>query len=233
MSLFEKAVLTCPDCGGKSEVERCASVNADRRPDLRAAILDGTFQAASCAQCGTSLRLPPQLTYLDVGRGLWIAAQPAPEIDQWRSLEAYVFQIYDRSFGLQAAPAAKELGAGLAPRLVFGWPALREKLLCQDLGVSDITLELLKMSVIRNVDGSPLADQTELRLIGGDADRLDLQWVVAETEEPLAELAVPRDAYEAIEADPEPWQAAREKFEHVFLVDLRRLLAGPATAEAA
>lgn len=226
MSIFQTALLTCPDCGTKTEVERCASVNADRRQDLRAAILDGSFQSAVCATCSARLRLPPHLTYLEVGRKLWIAAEPAPEIEQWPAIERHVFEVYDRSFGTQAAPVAQELGEGLAPRLVFGWPALREKLVCQDLGLDDVTLELLKMAIIRNVDGSPISDETELRLVGGGADTLDFEWVVAESETVLAGLAAPREAYESIEAAPAPWEAARQAFDHVFLVDLRRLLAG-------
>ena len=97
-----------------------------------------------------------------------------------------------------------------------------------------MTLELLKMSIVRNVPGSPIADESELRLVGGDAETLSLQWLVAETETPLAGLSVPRDAYAAIADDPEPWRAAREAFDHVFLVDMRRLLIpGQASAEAA
>lgn len=233
MSLFETALLTCPDCGTKTEVERCASVNADRRRDLRAAIIDGTFQSATCPKCDARLRLPPHLTYLEMRGKLWIAAEPAAEIENWPEIEAHVFDVYDRSFGLRAAPSAQELGDGLEPRLVFGWPALREKLVCADLGLHDVTLELLKMAVIRNVNGSPISDDSELRLVDGDTETLKFQWIVAESETPLAALSVPRDVYDSIEANPEPWQAARDSFDHVFLVDVRRLLAGPEAAEAA
>ena len=41
MSLFESAKSPCPKCGTPHAFEVVASVNADRRPDLRAAILDG------------------------------------------------------------------------------------------------------------------------------------------------------------------------------------------------
>ena len=36
------------------------------------------------------------------------------------------------------------MGEGFQPRLVFGWPALREKLLCASLSLNDVDLELLK-----------------------------------------------------------------------------------------
>lgn len=38
-------MATCPACGAELEAETVASVNADRRPDLRDAILDGIFSA--------------------------------------------------------------------------------------------------------------------------------------------------------------------------------------------
>jgi hypothetical protein len=231
MSIFHPVSAICRACGTKTEVKRSASVNAGRRPDLRAAIVDGSFQSASCPKCGTPLRLPPHLTYLDMGRGQWIMAEPASMLEQWPSVEADARATYERSFGAGAPSSARALGEGLRSRLVFGWPALREELICADLGLGDVALELVKMAIMRNVDNPPLADETELRLTGGDAQKLDFAWVVAVSEARLAALEVPRDVYDSIAGDAEAWAAAREKFEGHLLVDLRRLIAGPQTAE--
>ena len=233
MSMFHPATITCPKCGTEMTVERNASVNADRRPGLRAAILDGSFQATECAKCHAAMRLPPHLTYIDVGRGNWIAAEPATMLEQWPEVEEEVFDVYARAFGDEAPAAARELGEGLRPRLVFGWAALREKLICEDLRLDDTTLELLKMAIMRDVDSPPAADETELRLVGGDAENLAFQWIVTRSERPIAALSVPRDVYDGIVESPDPWEVARGKFENVFLVDLRRLIAGAETARAA
>ncbi len=233
MSLFHPATITCSKCGTQAEIQRNASVNADRRADLRRAILDGSFQAATCRKCGTQLRLPPHLTYLEIKRGTWIAAEPATLLDEWPEVEDQVWRAYSRAFGEDASPAGQSIGAGLRPRLVFGWPALREKLLCADLGLDDITLECLKMAVLRNVDHAPMADQTELRLIRGDAATLELAWFVTLSEQILSGLDVPRDLYDSIAAEPEVWDTVRRRFDGVFLVDLRRFTAGPELAEAA
>jgi hypothetical protein len=233
MSLFHQATVICPSCGTPAQVERVASVNADRRPDLRASILDGSFQATACGKCGAKLRLPPHLTFLEIGRKTWIAAEPATMLEQWPEVEEEVVDVYAHAFGEHASPAAQELGDGLHARLVFGWPAFREKLICQDLGLDDITLELLKMALMREVDRPPMADQTELRLVGGDSEALEFQWIVTLTEKALAGLTVPRELYDGILEEPEAWETARMKFEDVLLVDLRRLIAGPALAEAA
>ena len=226
MSLFHPAVTTCPKCGTKAEVQRVGSVNADRRPDYREAILDGSFQAASCAKCGEKLRSPPHLTYLDVHRNSWIAVEPPNLIAQSEAAENEVFDVFDRGFGPSAPKAAQELGRFLRPRLVFGWAALREKLHCQDLGLDDTTLELLKMAIMRQVDAAPAADQTELRLVAGDEAALRLRWIEPETESALAELEVPRDVYDEIVEQADGWAPAREKFTGVLLVDVKRLLIG-------
>ena len=232
MSIFYPATITCATCGTEASVERSASVNADLRPDLRAAILDGRFQATDCPKCGARLRLPPHLTYLELGRDMWIAAEPASQIEDWSHIEDDVWTVYDRSFGSGAPKLVREMTRRVRPRLVFGWPALREKLIAADLALDDVDLELLKMAVMRNVNKPPLSDQTELRLIGAEGDALRFAWVHQVSEAPLAQLDVPREIYRGIASDADAWASVRGKLEGVFLVDLRRFIAGPEVALA-
>jgi hypothetical protein len=233
MSIFHKAHIECPTCSTPADIERSASVNADLRPDLRAAILDGTFQSVLCAKCGARLRLPPHLTFMELGKSLWVAVEPASLLPDWEKIEDGVWKTYTRAFGDAAPPSARAIGAGIKPRLVFGWAALRETLICTDLSLDDITLELLKIAILRNVDESPMADETELRLVGGNATELHFAWFESISEQRLAELAVPRAAYDGIAADPAPWAALRDILTGVFFVDLRRMIASPDVAEAA
>ena len=88
MSIFHPATLICPNCSTANTVERNASVNADRRPDLRDAVLDGSFQATECTKCGTALRLPPHLTYMDLQRTQGILAHVPDHLDDWPQTEA-------------------------------------------------------------------------------------------------------------------------------------------------
>ncbi len=228
MSIFHTAGAKCANCGTLAEVQRTASVNADRRPDLRAAVLDGSFQAIKCGKCGTEMRLPPHLTYLDLGHNQWIAAEPSSLLDQWPEAEAETRKAYDLAFGEEATPAARAIGETLKPRLVFGWPALREKLIADDLGLDDVTLELLKMAVMREVNEPPLGDQSELRLFGGDAGNLQFAWIDTRSEQHIVELDIPREIYDDVAGDAEAWAPARAQFEGKLLVDLRRLTTGPA-----
>lgn len=226
MSVFHRATATCGKCGTTNGVNLAASVNADRRPDLRAAILDSSFQSLKCESCGTALRLPAHLTYLDIGRGQWILVESFATLPNWKAAEAEALAAYDLAFGPDAPEVSREIGEGLAPRLVFGWPALREKLVAGDLGLDDTTLELLKMSLIATVPAPPVADETELRLTGGDDTTLRFAWIVSASEQEIATLEVPRDAYDDIADDPEEWEAARSDLAGHLFIDIKRLLSG-------
>jgi hypothetical protein len=223
MSLLMDARAECLACGLTTPVRLAASVNADRRPDLRQDIMDGTFQVELCT-CGELLRLPLHLSYLDLGRGQWILAESADRLAEWSVVEQEAGAAFELSYGAGAPALARELGADLEPRLVFGWPALREKLLIQDLVLDDVTLELLKLAVIRDVPGPPLADQTELRLTGGDILALRLAWIECASETELAALSIDTAAYDAIAAAPIAWSAPRDALEDRLFVDYRRLI---------
>jgi len=81
------------------------------------------------------MRLPAHLSYLDVGRGQWILTEGITHLPEWRAVEAEARTIFAQSYGDSAPGMAREIGAALTPRLVFGWPALREKLLSRELGL--------------------------------------------------------------------------------------------------
>ena len=145
MSLFTSSELSCPHCNQTVPFEICASVNADRRPDLREAILDETFQVATCPHCSGQFRLEPQLNYLDVARGQWMAAFPHDQIDRWQAIESQAQDSFGKSYGPHASAAEREIGEGLVVRVVFGWAGLKEKLLARDAGLNDVHLEQAKL----------------------------------------------------------------------------------------
>jgi hypothetical protein len=150
--------------------------------------------------------------------------QSTGELEQWRTHEAGARTIFEQNFGAGAPEFLREMGEGIAPRLVFGWPALREKLVAADLALNDAILEMLKIAIMREVRGAPIVDETELRLIGGEADRLSFCWLNSTTEQFLSELEVPRGAYDDIVRESEGWAPLRADFEGKLFVDLKRLL---------
>src|SRR5262245_787748 len=137
MSIFVPISLSCPGCGTAVPFAAVMSVNADRRPDLRSAILNRSFQRESCPNCSESFRLDPELTYFDMARQQWILVQPAAMLPQWVDLEKQAKATFERTYGPGAPPMLQALGRKLQVRITFGWAALREKLLAVEHGLQD------------------------------------------------------------------------------------------------
>ncbi|MCI0682584.1 MAG: CpXC domain-containing protein [Gemmataceae bacterium] len=224
MSLFRPVSVPCPSCGASVEFNTVFSLNADRRPDLRVAVLNGSFQRQACPQCNTEFRLDPELTYLDVGRGQWIGVFPVAKLDQWKELEAQTQAMFNKAYGDKASAAAREIGAGLKPRLVFGWSALREKLVAVEQGLDDVILELTKAAMVRGLDEPPVDAGTELRLVAAEGDSLAVAWLVSANEEVKEMLRVPRSLYDEIAADTTGWSALHESLSAGPFVDVTRFL---------
>ncbi len=234
MSIFENQTLACPACGGELDFPVARSLLADRRPDLRAAVLDGSFQSEHCRHCGATFRREPELNYVDIRRGQWLLVKPADALPDWPLLEAQALGIYQLAYGSLAPPPAQEIGRAMTVRIAFGWPALCEKLLAHDAGLDDIALECLKLKLVRTLDAPALADTVELRLLSVDPDEgtLRLAWIDADGERPLETLKVPREVYDRIAEAPERYAELRAALAEGPFVDMNRLLIDPADREA-
>src|SRR5208282_677971 len=162
MSIFVMAHAACPTCGTAATLDYPASINADRRPDLRRAIVDHSLFTLPCRSCGEILTFEPHITYLDMAGGQWILAESVDEIENWRTAETAAAKVYDMAFGSRAPQMARALGTNIRPRLVFGWPALIEKLLCEELGIDDVALESLKLAILRDGPDQTLTPGQEL-----------------------------------------------------------------------
>jgi hypothetical protein len=223
MSIFDPFAANCPHCGAEQKVHLVASLNADRRGDLRQEVLDHKFQARTCDECGVEFRLPPRFTYQHFAQQLWIIAHPRADLQKWQELDSEVQELFAGNFGPGAPPMARDIAKQISPRVVFGWPALREKLVAREAGLDDIELELLKMAIIRQVPNPRIADEMELRLDRVEGDDLVLAWVDGTTEAPETALRVPRSTLDEIKADPD-WAPLRAQFTGPAFVDLNRLL---------
>lgn len=227
MSLFAKVDIPCPACGASVAFNAVNSVNAVGRPDLREAIIGGDFQKETCGACGKEFRMEPRFSYIDAARGQWITVFPEPDLDDWRVREEEVARLFDKAFGGGASALARELGRSMRPRLVFGWPALREKLAIDDAGLDDVQLELLKVGLLRNVPETPFALTSELRFVSAPADgtnELAFAWVDSTTSDFIQGLRVPRALYDEIAKEPEQWKALRSDFAGALFVDMKRLV---------
>ncbi|MFY9477088.1 MAG: CpXC domain-containing protein [Aquabacterium sp.] len=226
MSIFRSLNVTCPACGKDFVMQAAESVNADRRPDLRDAILDGSFQVEACPHCGERFRLDPRLSYVDIARGQWISVQPLEDVGDWVAGEDEAIAMFDKAYGSQAPASAREIGEALRLRLVYGWSALREKLVVAEHGLDDVTLELMKLALIQGLDHAPLARGNELRLETADPESLELRWVKAESDEVIERLRVPRSLYDGIVDDEAAWAALRQSTAEGPFVDMQKQYLG-------
>lgn len=113
----------------------------------------------------------------------------------------------------------------MSPRVVFGWPALREKILARDLGLDEVVLECMKLALMRNQGIVPEAGQ-ELRLVAEQGEDLVLSLVWPLTESSGDSYGTPRALHEEIKAQPGQWEAIQSQLVGPFL-DAQRLFIDP------
>lgn len=226
MSLSETQDCPCPACGVVAEVTFFASIG----PEYREEILTDQLQRNTCAACAKVYRTEPALTYLDAEAGLWISARPADMLADWVREETAANAVFEESYGTAAPKAAQEIGAALAPRLTFGWPALREKLMIAEHGLNDTAVEMTKLAILRNRPGNPVAQGIELRLLDVRGPVLELGWLASRGARQIDVFEFQRRLYESILTDP-AWQKLSAQLPDRGFVDVQRLLISPREAQ--
>jgi hypothetical protein len=224
MSIFRTYELNCPACNTPVRFDLVMSVSADRRPDLREAILDGSFQRKVCPACATAFRPEPEFTYIDFARGQYIFVYPVDKRPACQEWEAKAAAIFDSTLGKNATKEAVALGKKVDPRVVFGWPALIEKILARQAGIDDRTLEVAKILVMQNSDESPVPGQMELRLVGDEDGDLVFAWVHALDRTVGDAMRVPRSLIAEIETQPTAWKGVRDDVSEGLVVDFQRAM---------
>jgi len=224
MSIFTNQTINCPACATPMHFDVVISVNVDRRPDYRDAILDGSFQRQPCPSCATPFRVEPEFTYMDLKRGQYIGVWPRAKRSDWEACAARTRTLFDDTLGSNAPPEARSVGEGLAVRVVFGWVALVEKILARGAGIDDRSLEAAKLAVMRTREESPLPGDWALRLVQVNDESILLGWVGGSGQERPASWRVSRDLIKDIEARPEAWKLLRDSVVSGDVVDFQREL---------
>ncbi len=226
MSLFSTTQLTCPKCNQEISFEEVGSINADRRPDLREGILDGTLQNHVCSNCAETFVLEPDLNYMDAGRGQWIATYPTYRVLDHLEAADEMTELFNKSFGEGAGKAEQELGKSLVGRVVFGWPAMREKLLIRELELDDIVVELMKLDFLRDGADVPFDAQPELRLVDVDVSIMVFCWFGEGVDDAQRILELEVDRYQDIVANIDQWKAVADELTDSPFVDIKKLYLG-------
>ena len=121
MSTQKKTQAICPHCQHDSIEKIFISINAERSPHLRTALIDQTLHRIHCAQCEQYYTFDLQMNWVDFIKKEWVRVFPLSSRAQWASLMNASEQAYQQYLVGEAAPVmVHELGVGMKVRSVFG-----------------------------------------------------------------------------------------------------------------
>ncbi len=107
---------------------------------------------------------------------------------------------------------------------MFGWRALRKKLVVRAAGLDETVVELLKLDLMRRLTAAALGTGRELRVLAVDDDVLSFAWIPPETE--TERFACDRAPYDAIAGNPDGWAPIRAQLTNGPFVDMQKTLHG-------
>jgi len=196
-------------CGATVSVFCADSINAERHPHMREAILARTLHVFQCGACLTSIAVDKPVLYVDLARRQMYGVHPASERASERAHGEALLALWSGSVGDAAGGAARAAfdGDAFHVRVCYGLEELREKIVAHDAGLRDLVLEALKLDVMA---GHPELQQlavVALRLDGVTGDGA-LAFVAERASDPPTVLGVgltvPRARYD--ELAQLPWQ---------------------------
>ena len=237
MSITETFLIDC-ECGARVETLCALSINAERHPHLREALLDRTLHQFQCGACGTTLAVEKKLAYLDRAQHQFYSVAPERDRADERALAEDAVAAWNLAFGEQAPVSVGALFGTdrFQVRLCFGLEELREKVIAREAGLDDLSLEVLKAELMAaNLDWAGLAVRT-LRLDHVEPDGR-LAFLLERATEPPTVLDVgllaERARYEQLAATP--WRDLIARYPGIASgphVSLLRLAPRPAAVSA-
>ena len=201
-------------CGAILSVLCADSINAERHPHMREAVLARTLHVFRCDACLASIAVDKPFVYIDLARRQLYGVQPPALRALEREHGEALVNVYERALGQRASEAARAMFEGdtFHVRLCYGNEALREKLVARDAGLRDLPIEALKAELLA---GTPAL--REAGVIALYLDRVDDHELVFLAERiggssGLLEQAVTaeRARYDALAAVP--WTELLERF---------------------
>jgi hypothetical protein len=161
MSTWFNASLTCPSCAHEFVTEIVRGIHITRLPQCREEIMRGEFQARRCPACDRRVVIESSTVYTDFDRHHYVAVESVASATV-QSAEVQHKTIFEESFN-GGPPIAREMGRRFKRRLVFGYGALREKLVLWDAGFDDFVVEAVKGDLVA-ADGRWSPETCQLRI---------------------------------------------------------------------
>jgi hypothetical protein len=153
VSTFRPYEATCPACTTRWTVDIARGLHITRLPRIREELVRGTFQVFTCPGCTQPVVVEDTLVYTDFERNEYVAVETAASAS-WQAAVARHQTVFRNCFE-NGPPIAQEWGALFKRRIVFGFRALREKLVLWDAGLDDRVVEAVKGDVLRDEGESP------------------------------------------------------------------------------
>jgi hypothetical protein len=151
--MFRPYDLVCAACAHTFPVELVPAVQITHLPQARQQILDGTFQVFTCPSCAQPTAIESSLVYTDLARGQYVAVESAAGLG-WQAAKLRHQAVFEECF-VNAPSIARELGRTIRKRVVFGFRALREKLLLWHAELDDYVVEAVKGDLARELGLQP------------------------------------------------------------------------------
>ena len=147
MSITRTERVECV-CGAPVTMSVADSLNAGRHPHLKQAILDRNLHVFRCDACGGPLVIEKDLMYLDFERKQFFCMYPRHERAREADCSAQVKRAYASWMVDNAPKFLVEYGREVLVRVCFGYEELREKIVIDDAGLSDLVVEAVKLDVL-------------------------------------------------------------------------------------
>lgn len=140
MSINFTKQIKCPSCANLADMTLWQSITVSDSPDLKDDLLKGKVNIFRCASCGASALVPVPLLYHDEEKRLMISFSPCEETDKIRLFNE--IKKTSRESGELSELSDYNL------RFVCSYNEFLEKILISDSGLSDKTIEVLKLLVL-------------------------------------------------------------------------------------
>jgi hypothetical protein len=200
-------------CGAIVSVFCADSINAERHPHMRDAILARTLHVFRCEACQAQLAVDKPFLYIDLGRRQLYGVHPPALRAHARAHAEELALVFERTLGERGGEAARAAfgGDGFHVRVCYGNEELREKLVAHDAGLRDLPLEALKAELLAGTPALREAGVIALHLDRAVAGELVLLAERATSPPTLLDRAVtaPRASYDSLAAVPWPELLAR------------------------
>ncbi|MEM8587357.1 MAG: CpXC domain-containing protein [Pseudomonadota bacterium] len=193
MGLFHPFTVRLSD-GESMVVHLATAVNAERFPEIRQSIIDGTFHRFSHPKTGKPFTVEAPFMYTDMSRDTFFAVHPPKTRFAWMDDSEALEQELDK------IPASLSAYDKRYARVVYGLGELREKLVAQEAALDDRIVELMKVFLIH--EHPFLIQKPRLRLMLDGVDDEKYGFVAAfDHDREAFEVAVPRDIADELVED--------------------------------